>query len=226
VGEVEAVLFDFGGTLDADGVHWSPRFHAAYRAAGGALDYASFDPLFKQSDQALAGVAGIRSFGFRQTIEAEVRLLLDRVPDGRSVDARHMADRFLAEARATVERNLPLLERLGRRYRLGVVSNFTGNLVPCLRELGLAGVFAAVSDSTIVGAPKPDPRIFVATLAALHAPVERAWMVGDNFDADVVGAARLGLRTCWLAPRDRATPPGDLPTARIGVLREIEAVLA
>ncbi len=28
---IETLLFDFGGTLDADGVAWKERFHALYR---------------------------------------------------------------------------------------------------------------------------------------------------------------------------------------------------
>ena len=30
------------------------------------------------------------------------------------------------------------------------------------------------------------------------------WMIGDNPDADIGGAARLGLKTCWVAPAERA----------------------
>ncbi|HYT71814.1 MAG TPA: HAD family hydrolase [Gemmatimonadales bacterium] len=221
----EAILFDFGGTLDADGVTWGPRYHAAYRSAGGSLDYSSFDPLHRRSDEALARVAGIRSFGFRQTIDAQVRLLLELVPDQDGVDANRMADLFHREARATVERNRALLERLTGRYRLGIVSNFTGNLAPCLQELGLAHLFAAVGDSGVVGAAKPDPRIFLEVLGTLGVSAGRAWMVGDNFDADIRGAAGLGMRTCWLAPPHRAAPPGDLPTARIRHLPELEGVI-
>src|SRR2546425_7061453 len=57
-----------------------------------------------------------------------------------------MAEAFHAPARAVVERNRPVLERVGRRYRLGVVSNFTGNLAPCLDELGLTRLFTAVNN--------------------------------------------------------------------------------
>ena len=31
---VETLLFDFGGTLDADGVAWKERFFTLYRAEG------------------------------------------------------------------------------------------------------------------------------------------------------------------------------------------------
>jgi putative hydrolase of the HAD superfamily len=228
----DAVLLDFGGTLDADGVHWSPRFHLAYRAAGGTLDLAAFDPLFKLSDQALAHLPAIATLGFRAAIETQAHLLGEVLPDRERVNPAAIARRLHADAVAAVERNRPVLERLARRYRLGIVSNFTGNLEPCLEELGLARLFAAISDSAVVGCSKPDPRIFLGTLARLGARPERAWMVGDNFDADIRGAAALGLRTCWLAPPERAVPPsggqgeGELPTARIARFVDLEQVLA
>lgn len=219
------VLFDFGGTLDADGIHWSPRFHAAYRHVGGTLDFATFDSLFKSSDDALARLPGIRTLGFRAAIEAQARLVVGLLPD--RVDAEVIASRLHAAALEIVTRNLPVLERLARRYRLGVVSNFTGNLRPCLEELGLVRLFSVISDSAVVGWSKPDPRIFEHTLAALQVPAPRAWMVGDNFEADIRAASGLGLRTCWLAPTDRAAPPAGkgVPTARINRLPDAERVL-
>jgi len=228
------VLLDFGGTLDADGVHWSPRFHAAYRAEGGTLELAAFDPIFKVSDEALARFPGIAALGFRAAIETQARLLGELLPERERVNPAAIARRLHGDALAVVQRNRPVLERLAHRYRLGVVSNFTGNLQPCLEELGLARLFAAVSDSAVVGCSKPDPRIFLGTLAALGARPERAWMVGDNFEADVRGAAALGMRTCWLAAPERALPPGagagagngKVPTARIARFVDVERVLA
>lgn len=222
---MEAVLFDFGGTLDADGIHWSPRFHAAYRAAGGALDFPAFDRLFQESDGQLARLPGIGSLGFRETVEAQVGVLLELLPDAGHVDARRMAERFHAATVATVERNRPVLTRLARCYRLAVVSNFTGNLQPCLRELGLSGLFHVAADSAVVGVEKPDARIFLDTLAALGATPDRTWMVGDNVETDIRPAARLGMKTCWVAPPDREPPAGCVPEARIDRLPDIERVL-
>ena len=222
----DALLLDFGGTLDADGLHWSPRFHAVYRALGGRLDFAAFDRIYKDSDAALARLPGIRGFGYRRMIDAQADLVIERLPVGDRVPAGELADRFYREARAVLERNRPVLERLASRHPLAVVSNFTGNLEPCLAELGLRGSFRVLSDSTIVGATKPDPRIFVETLAALEVSPDEAWMIGDNFDADIRPAAALGLRTCWLAPPDRIAPSGCRPSARIGSLPELEAVVA
>jgi len=225
-GAPQAILLDFGGTLDADGVHWCPRFHAAYRAAGGRLDYADFQQPFETSESRLAELPGIRALGFRDAIAAQVRLLAALLPRGEVVADDAWARRLHDDAVAVVRRNRPVLERLGRRFRLGVVSNFTGNLAPCLAELQLLDLFSAVLDSAVVGVAKPDERIFREALAGVGVSAEGAWMVGDNPDADIRPAGRLGLKTCWIAPRGRAEPEGLAPTARIARLTELERAVA
>jgi len=225
-GAARAILLDFGGTIDADGVHWCPRFYAAYRLAGGSLAYEAFEPLFQTSEASLAGLPGIRTLGFRGAIEAQVRLLAALLPRGEGASAAAWARRLHDDAVAVVRRNRPVLERLGLRYRLGVVSNFTGNLEPCLEELDLRRVFRAVLDSTVVGVAKPDERIFREALADLGVSAERAWMVGDNPDADIRPAQALGLSTCWIAPPERVEPPDLAPTTRIARLTELERAVA
>ncbi len=62
--------------------------------------------------------------------------------------------------RAIFARNLPVLEALGRRCRLGIVSNFYGNLEAVCASVGLAPLFGVMADSDRVGAKKPDPKLF------------------------------------------------------------------
>jgi HAD superfamily hydrolase (TIGR01509 family) len=119
----------------------------------------------------------------------------------------------------------PMLERLAERHPLGVVSNFTGNLEPCLVELGLRPFFNALADSALLGVAKPDPAIFAAALAELGVEPAGAWMVGDNPDTDIRPATALGMRTIWLAPEGRHAPPGLKPTQRVARLTEIEPYL-
>jgi len=224
----KVLLFDFGGTLDADGLPWARRFHTAYVEAGGTLDFAAFEPLYQASDIALAGLPEIRSLGFHAAIDAQVRCLLPLLPD--TALLRSQAEWLVAAvhqpAVRIVARNRPILERLQQDYRLGIISNFTGNLEPCLDELGLSPLFAVASDSTVLGIEKPDPRIFHATLEALGAAPRDAWMVGDNFEADIRPAVRLGLRACWMAPPERRAAADAPPHARIGSLPELVSVLA
>jgi HAD superfamily hydrolase (TIGR01509 family) len=225
-GPPRAVLFDFGGTLDADGVPWSQRFYVAYRAAGGSLRAHLFDELFKASDRALERLEGVGRLGFRAMIDAQAELLRASLPDGDTIDASAMAEQFHTESLRVIDRNRELLAQLQRDHRLAVISNFTGNLERCLDELGLLQFFGAVTDSAVVGRVKPSPELFVDTLRGLGVPPERAWMVGDNFEADIRPALQLGIHACWLASPGRPAPAGCEPSARIARLPELHGILA
>ena len=221
------VLFDFGGTLDADGARWSVRFHDAYRSAGGARPFAAFEPAFRASDRALERRTDIKKLGFRAMVDAQTALLLAGLPDGAQLSTRAIADQFHATTLEVVRRNETLLARLHESYHLGVVSNFTGNLELCLQELGLMRYFAVVADSGRVGVTKPDPRLFQHALSwpGLRGPAAPEWMVGDSFASDIRPAAALGLSTAWLAPRSSKSPEAGLPTIRLTTLSQLAEVL-
>ena len=52
---VETLLFDFGGTLDADGVAWKDRFYTLYRAEGLDMTTDDFAAIFFAADDPLVG---------------------------------------------------------------------------------------------------------------------------------------------------------------------------
>ena len=219
------VLFDFGGTLDADGARWSVRFHSAYRAAGGVEPFAAFEAAFRASDRALERRTDIERLGFRAMVDAQTALLLARVPDGAQLRTQAIADRFHATTLTMVRRNEGLLARLHESYHLGVVSNFTGNLELCLQELGLMRYFTVVADSGREGVTKTDPRLFEHALLWPGVTSVPAWMVGDNFESDIRPAATLGLSTAWLAPATAQSPEAGLPTVRLTTLSQLAEVL-
>ena len=53
--------------------------------------------------------------------------------------------------------------------------------------------YAADTEATVLG--KPSPAYFEAALEALDADPELTWMVGDDIEADIVGAQRYGMKT-------------------------------
>src|SRR5207249_3583829 len=50
-----AVLFDFGGTLDADGLPWKERMGRLFRDEGAVVARDRFDPAYYAADDALVG---------------------------------------------------------------------------------------------------------------------------------------------------------------------------
>ncbi len=130
--QIETLLFDFGGTLDADGVAWKERFHAHYRAEGLDMTADTFAPAFYASDSPLVGDlpldADLSKTVHRLTANLEAELVRHNgdAPKHSAEGDRgeRVAARFLAEASVAFARNRPMLEALRGRYRLGVVSNF------------------------------------------------------------------------------------------------------
>jgi HAD superfamily hydrolase (TIGR01458 family) len=53
--------------------------------------------------------------------------------------------------------------------------------------------YAADAEANVLG--KPSPAYFAAALEALDGEPEMTWMIGDDFEGDIVGAQRHGMRT-------------------------------
>lgn len=94
-----------------------------------------------------------------------------------------------------------------RSTRLGVTSNSDGTVADLLVAEGWLqagpGPLVAVEvviDSGLVGAAKPDPRVFAATLAVFDLPPGRVLHVGDSVHYDVDGARASGLQAVHFDP--------------------------
>jgi putative hydrolase of the HAD superfamily len=210
---IETLLFDFGGTLDADGVAWKERFYTLYRSEGLDMAADAFAPTFFAADNPLVGglppAAGLSETvnALAANLEAELARRSVGTDKAETANKRtngnrncRVASRFLSEASAAFARNRPVLEVLRERYRLGIVSNFYGNLEAVCHSTGLAPLFAVMVDSHRVGAEKPDPAIFNAALETLRAMPETTVFVGDSLRRDREGARRTGMRFIWIAP--------------------------
>jgi HAD superfamily hydrolase (TIGR01549 family) len=215
-----ALLFDFGGTLDADGIPWKDRFRALYAQEGAAAAGEDFDRAFYAADDALVGTLP-KDLAFRETVERlshGVARALALPPE----TADRVAARFHSDALAKLDASARLLERLSSRYRIGIVSNFYGNLEAVCSGTGIGRHVGVAVDSAAVGFEKPDPRIFQAALAALATSADRAVFVGDSQPRDMEGARRLGMPHIWLNPGGSAgCCPGDAVITTLERLPEV-----
>jgi len=83
---------------------------------------------------------------------------------------------------------------LGRKYRMGVISNADGRIADVLAKCGIADCFEAITDSGIMGKEKPHPAIFEAALKTFGVPPGESLYVGDIFSVDHVGATAVGMQ--------------------------------
>ncbi|MDE2491218.1 MAG: HAD family hydrolase [Elusimicrobia bacterium] len=220
---MKSVLFDYGGTLDADGATWLERFYPIYKESGVDAPRERFDRAFYDSDDALPARHALRGLDLEQTLRLQVRDVLAALAPERADLVEPIAGRFAEESRRQFRRLTPSLERLAARYRLGVVSNFYGNLDGILRAEGLAGLFSVVADSGALGVTKPDPEIFLHAARALDSRPEECVMVGDSVPRDMKGAAAAGMRRALVCTKPQAPDAGQDWTVRSVV--ELEALL-
>ncbi len=237
---MRAMLFDFGGTLDYPR-HWLDRFLTHYRAAGIVLSREELDPAFDSATRiAYRAGAAIRDYRLAPLVRYLVRLQLENLcrTESRYVraalasvapgDIEALADRisesFTRESICGLEQSRGILARLRARFKIGVVSNFYGNLDRVLAEAGLDESVDAIADSCRVGIFKPDPGIFEAALAGLNVAPHEAAMVGDSLGKDCLPAGRLGLTTVWLKHQesDATTPVAGKVDFTINALEELE----
>jgi putative hydrolase of the HAD superfamily len=220
-----AVLFDFGGTLDADGLPWKERMARLFRDEGASVAPGRFDPAFYAADDALVGTLPATT-SFRSTVERLAAGVASGLALPDPTIAGRVARRFLSDALATLDGNAPLLRELGRRYRLGIVSNFYGNLAQVCDDAGIRSLFGVLVDSAEVGCTKPAPRIFQHALDALGVSAAKATFVGDSLPRDMAGARGIGMRHIWLVGSEpRAASPCCRDDRQIRSLRELEAIL-
>lgn len=87
-----------------------------------------------------------------------------------------------------------ILERIGREYRIGVISNADGKIDEVLNLCGIGDCFLHITDSGIVGHEKPHPAIFAAALEKMGVPAEQGIYVGDVYSVDYLGATKAGMQ--------------------------------
>jgi FMN phosphatase YigB (HAD superfamily) len=233
-GPVETLLFDFGGTLDADGVAWKERFYAYYQAEGLDMTAEAFAPVFYAADDRLLGMLPVDAdlSDTAHRLAANLEEALARRLAGKRSDARRggrIAGHFLRDASAALTRNRALLEALAQRYRLGVVANFYGNLEAVCRNADLASLFSVIVDSTRVGAEKPSEAIFRAAFEPLQAAPDKTLLIGDSLPRDREGARRMKMGFIWIAPaevqaaalRSTGVRPDHPAIERLGALAEM-----
>lgn len=111
------------------------------------------------------------------------------------------------------------VRRVRGRSQIGIVTNHTVvDQAEKLVFLGLDDTVDFLVTSEEIGAAKPEPSIFHAALRRASVGAADAVMVGDGWDADIVGAQRTGIRAVWFNRFGLPRPP-TVPVAEFASFR-------
>ena len=218
IGKIRGALFDYGGTIDSNGVHWAEVIWQAYQAENVPITKETFRYAYVHGERTLGKNPIIKPYHtfldmMRLKIEIQFEWLL--LPEGGNRGNRgsqengdeyknntalkfRIADFCYAYARSSVKKARPVIEWLASKYPLALVSNFYGNISAVLNDFEIDRFFPAIIESAVVGVRKPDPRIFQLGVESLHLQANEVVVIGDSYDKDIVPATIAGCQTIWL----------------------------
>jgi putative hydrolase of the HAD superfamily len=202
---IKGILFDYGGTIDSNGVHWSEVIWRAYQAAGVPVSKEIFREAYVHGERTLGKHPLVQPHHtfldmMRLKTDIQFRWLSDRqfLPEAAPQLKQRIAADCYACARQSTGRARPVIETLAAKYPLALVSNFYGNIASVLKDFRLETLFPVIIESATVGIRKPDPRIFSLGIEALRLLPGEVVVIGDSYDKDILPAGSMGCRTIWL----------------------------
>ena len=222
---IHALLFDFGGTLDGNGIHWRDRTYRFLRQAYPEIDRETFDRVDRASVDRLIDSGNGPRLSLRETMD----VIATGIYEGLGLDLEgkdRYVDFFCEGAKESLDRNRCWLATLRDQYQLGVISNNFGNTQGWCDDYNLSPLLDIVVDSTVVGVSKPEAGIFHTALTGLGVSSEEAIYTGDTYLDDVVGAKRAGMWAAWLVgEEDKECLDASLVDVQLTTLPELKRFL-
>lgn len=201
---IKGIIFDYGGTLDSRGLHWSEVLWQGYCQAGVPIDKETFRNAYVEGERALARERIIMpQDDFHTLLLKKVEVEISYLPYKPDAEVH---DRWIKEiatycddaARECIEEAHTILEQLHERYPMMLVSNFYGNIDEVLRSYDIRHLFKGIIESAVVGVRKPNPTLFKLGVDALELEPDEVLVVGDSLRKDIIPAEHLGCHALWL----------------------------
>jgi len=134
----------------------------------------------------------------------------------------YMSEHYNPENTIPADAHPTLTALRDKGYILGIITNRSRPVHEDVEALGLTPYFDLVLAAGEVNSYKPDPGIFEHALGRVDVQPQASLYIGDNYYADIVGAAQAGLHPVLLDP-DRVFPDADCPV--VDSLSGIRALL-
>jgi HAD superfamily hydrolase (TIGR01509 family) len=239
-GPIRVILFDLGGTLIYEDGPWEPIFPRANEAMWRVLHAAGVtlgpDELYGESQNLFDMYYLLHRGDLTEPTTAGV---LDALLQEKGIHLPKDTLQVAMQAMYGVTQSnwlpetdaLPTLQLLRERgFHTGLISNAADD--DNTQALVDKGMFRPhleyIISSAAFGMRKPHPDIFRSALEYFGASPGEAVMVGDNFEADILGAHGVGMQSIWITRRLQGVDPADFeirPNAVISALSEIPSLL-
>lgn len=147
--------------------------------------------------------------------------------DADPVLASHRYLEALPETVVLIDYAVELLEWLSEHGEIGIITNGIHHTqTQRIKNSPLSMFINFVSVSEECGFAKPDVRFFeYASTMAKKFDKSSSLVIGDRWEADIVGAHQFGVDSVWFNPQKKSRPGGPAPSHEIQHLSELRNLL-
>ena len=196
---VKGLIFDYGGTIDTNGIHWGEVIWQAYSDVGATVSRENFRDAYVYVERLLGSQPIIHpDHTFRDVLEIKVELQFGKIGLTDMSKAKKIIEKCYENATQTICRASETLDELVAHYPAILVSNFYGNLRTVMNEFGLTKYFGEIIESAEVDIRKPDPEIYRMAINKFGFEPEEIVIIGDSYKNDINPANILGCPSIWL----------------------------
>jgi HAD superfamily hydrolase (TIGR01509 family) len=236
-----AIIFDLGDTLvkvpwDVRHLEKGPRqeiasFESILRVAydsivenGIKVDWKSFFGKYMtvRAEQLEWQKRTLREYDLAERISRTLAALGFKVSPDSYLVKRALEDQYAKYINEVeLEKGVPIvLRELQSKYKLGLVTNFAYpvSIYQILDRFDIRKFFDVVVVSREVGWIKPSPRIFRVALSGLKLEGTRCVFVGDDVEADIKGAKRMGMKTVLVSNTEVECNDADAKISQVSDL--------
>jgi putative hydrolase of the HAD superfamily len=131
--------------------------------------------------------------------------------------------KYLPEYNHLFDGAIELLEYLKPKYKLHIITNgFASVQTRKLENSNIGHYFETITNSEMAGVKKPHRDIFDFALSLANASKEESIMIGDSYEADVVGAIEAGIEAVFFNEHNITV---EKPVLQVNHLLELKNIL-
>lgn len=204
---ITGIIFDYGGTIDSNGLHWAEVIWEAYEIYLVPISKEEFREAYVHAERTLALNPLIQpNHTFKDVLRIKIDIQMQWLQTNHKLPGNYFSDETSGAiaawcysfAKRTASNAKQTLNKLATKYPIVLVSNFYGNIETVLKDFKLDSIFPTIIESAVVGVRKPDPQIFRLGVDQLRMTPDNIVVIGDSYTKDIVPASSIGCKTIWL----------------------------
>ena len=131
--------------------------------------------------------------------------------------------KYLPEFNHLFDGAIELLDYLKPKYQLHIITNgFASVQTKKMKNSKIDHYFETITNSEMAGVKKPHRNIFDFALSLANASKEESLMIGDSYEADIIGAQEAGIEAVFFNEQNIKV---ENPVLQVSHLLELKNIL-